>query len=425
MARLLFLPHRLPYPPDKGDKIRSYHLLRHLASRHEVTLATFVDDAADEVHLPAVRALCRNAHIARLHPRWARIKGLAALATGGPMTLHCYHDGALMRSVRAQARREPFDAAIVFSSSMVPYARALRREDGPTPMLLDLVDVDSAKWAAYAPRHRWPMSWPLAREGRTLLAFERQAVAEARAAFLCTEQERDLFHELAPECRGRVDVMRNGVDAALYSPEPSRASPFARDERAVVFTGAMDYWPNVDAVCWFAREMLPALRRRHPAARLHIVGRNPVPAVRELASESVAVTGTVPDVRPYLQHAAVVVAPLRVARGIQNKILEAMSMSRPVVTSPSCGAALDARLGEDLMTAETAEDYVQVVGDLLADSARASSMGASGRRRVLEVYSWDGSLRVLDERLGEVLSGRTSAGAAQGRRVDMAPVEQS
>ena len=413
MARLLFLPHRLPYPPDKGDKIRSYHLLRHLAARHEVTLATFVDDTADEVHLPTVRRWCSEAVFARLRPRLGRLKSAAALLAGGPMTLHYYRDAGLLQKGRELVARQRFDAVVVFSSSMMPYAEAARGVAGPRlPILLDLVDVDSAKWTAYAPRHRWPLSWPLAREGRTLLAYERHAVAQASASFLCTEQERELFFDLAPESRGHVDVLRNGVDADLYCPDPARASPFPPAEQAVVFTGAMDYWPNVDAVCWFARDMLGPLRRRLPTAHFYIVGRNPAPAVRQLAGDTVTVTGTVPDVRPYLQHAAAVVAPLRVARGIQNKILEAMAMRRPVVAAASCVAALDPAAGRHLVAAVTAQDYVAALQQLLAEPARAAAMGAAGRAHVLAAYSWAQSMRVLDDRLVDALRWRGSEGGA-------------
>ncbi|MCC7399487.1 MAG: TIGR03087 family PEP-CTERM/XrtA system glycosyltransferase [Planctomycetes bacterium] len=415
MARILFLPHRLPFPPDKGDKIRSYHLLEHLAARHEVTLATFVDDPADEAHLPAVRARCADAAFARLSPFGGRLRSLAALPTRSPMTPAYYHDDGLRRQVQAFARQRRFDAALVFSSSMVPYAQAAQAAQAPAPlpMLLDLVDVDSAKWAAYAERRPWPLSWPLAREGRTLLAYERQAVAQASASFLCTEQERDLFHHLAPECAGRVDVMRNGVDAAFYSPDPARASPFAAGEKTVVFTGAMDYWPNVDAVVWFVREMLVPLRQRVPGVRFCIVGRSPAPAVRQLAADTVVVTGTVADVRPYLQHATAVVAPLRVARGIQNKILEAMAMGRPVVAARSCAAALDgtaALAGEapPLLTADDAPGYVAALERLLTEPARAAAIGEAGRRLVLAAYSWAGSLRVLDERLAEATAPRAA-----------------
>ncbi|MDP1605282.1 MAG: TIGR03087 family PEP-CTERM/XrtA system glycosyltransferase [Rhodocyclaceae bacterium] len=211
----------------------------------------------------------------------------------------------------------PIDTAVIFSSVMADYLPDMAR----LPTLVDFVDMDSAKWRQYATMHRWPLSWLYRREGERLLSFERDVAARARHAFFVTEAECDLFRSAAPECAGRVDAMCNGVDAEFFSPDHALASPYRDDEIPIVFTGATDYWPNVDAVVWFAGEVLPRLRARHPAVRFYIVGRSPDPAVQALASEGIVVTGTVDDVRPYLAHAAVVVAPLRIARGIQNKVL--------------------------------------------------------------------------------------------------------
>ena len=176
-----------------------------------------------------------------------------------------------------------------------------------------------------------------------LLDFERRTAVLARRSFFVTEQEADLFRRQAPEVAGRVEALNNGVDGAFFSPDHALDNPFPEGEQAVVFTGAMDYWPNIDAVTWFVQEVLPLLQSRHSQARFYIVGRSPALAVRQLARSTVIVTGTVADVRPYLRHAAVVVAPLRIARGIQNKVLEAMAMACAVVVSRSCAAAVDAQ----------------------------------------------------------------------------------
>ncbi|HEY9106440.1 MAG TPA: glycosyltransferase, partial [Roseateles sp.] len=185
----------------------------------------------------------------------------------------------------------------------------------------------------------------------------------------------------------------------FFSPDAARPSPFAADELPLVFTGAMDYWPNIDAVTWFAGEMLPALRRRFPALRFHIVGRAPAPAVQALAGDAVNVTGTVPDVRPYLQHAAAVVAPLRLARGIQNKVLEAMAMARPVVAAGSCVRAVTSQDLPGLRAADDVDDYAERLSSLLADRAAADAVGLSGRQFVLDAYSWDAHLAGLDRHL--------------------------
>ena len=308
------------------------------------------------------------------------------------LTVHYYHSAALHRWVDAVVARERIDTAVIFSSSMAQYAEGR----AGLKMLVDFVDVDSAKWTQYADQHRWPMSWLYRREGRALLAYERRIATGAARSFFVTEQETALFRALAPECGPAIEAMCNGVDADYFAPQPGRASPFAADEMPVVFTGAMDYWPNVDAVRWFVADMLPALRSKWPNLRFHIVGRSPTSAVRELQSVAVNVTGTVPDVRPYLQHAAAVVAPLRLARGIQNKVLEAMAMAQPVVAAKTCTDAIAARLGHELLAADSADQYVAEVDRLLAEPATARSIGRAGRNRVLQDYSWQAHLGAFE-----------------------------
>lgn len=404
MAKLLYLVHRLPYPPNKGDKVRSYHLLKHLVARHRVFVGTFLDDPDDEAHVGTLRAMCAGLHVARLHPARARIGSLGGLWGGEALTLRYYRDAALQRWVQETVRRERIDAVVVFSSSMAQYAEGLG-----LPMLVDFVDVDSAKWTEYAARHRWPMSWVYRREGEQLLAYERAVAARSARSFFSTEKETALFRGLAPECVNLVEPMCNGVDAGYFAPDAARASPFAAGERPVVFTGAMDYWPNVDAVSWFASEILPRLRAEWPALRFHVVGRHPAPAVRALASDAVVVTGTVPDVRPYLQHAAVVVAPLRLARGIQNKVLEAMAMGRPVVAARDCVEAISAERGSELLDAADADAFVREAGALLRDPARAAAIGAAGRRRVLQDYSWDAHLAAFERHLAPLCAAQPLA----------------
>jgi len=418
VANVLYLVHRLPYPPNKGDKVRSYHLLRHLAERHCVHLGTFLDDPADEAHIDTLRSWCASVHVARLNPTAARVASLRGLLTGEPLTLPYYRDAGLATWVRATTAQAPIDAAVVFSACMAPYAQAL----DPARVLVDFVDVDSAKWTEYAPNHRWPLSWLYGREGARLLAYERSVAARVAHSFFATEKETELFLGKAPEAAGRVSAMNNGVDANYFSPAADRASPFQPDETPIVFTGAMDYWPNIDAVTWFAKEALPALRQARPGLRFHIVGRSPTPAVQALAGPGVSVTGTVPDVRPYLQHAAAVVAPLRLARGIQNKVLEAMAMARPVVAAQPCVEALTATPGEEILSAQDAPDYVQAVQHLLQDPARAAAVGRAGRERVLRSYDWSAHLAELGRRVDGLLrpAAEFSTAVSQARAVGSA-----
>lgn len=407
MANLLYLVHRLPYPPNKGDKVRSYHVLKHLLAGHRVFLGTFVDDPDDEQHVPTLQALCADLCAVPLQPTPAKLRSLTALAEGKPLTLNYYRDNRLDQWVRHTLHTQAIDAVIVFSSSMAQYTR---HADG-LPVLVDLVDVDSAKWAEYALARRWPMSWLYGREGRRLLAYERQIAAAAHSTFLVTEKEAALFRTLAPECAAQVQALGNGVDAGFFAPDAARVNPFDPDELPLVFTGAMDYWPNVDAVAWFVAEVLPGLRQRWPRLRLHIVGRSPTPAVQALAGAAVNVTGTVPDVRPWLQHAAAVVAPLRLARGVQNKVLEAMAMARPVVCAASCAAAIDASDGHDLLAADEPADYLRQLDRLLQSPAQAQALGEQGRRFVLQRYSWPARLAPLDRLLAQAIGAPASVAA--------------
>ena len=392
MARLLFLAHRLPYPPNKGDKVRSYHLLRHLTQRHQVYLGTFVDDPEDLRHVATLRAMCAGVHAVDLSPRMARICSLRGLATGEALSLPYYRDAGLQSWVVDTCRGNAIDAAVIFSSAMAQYVEAMPGR----ATLVDFVDVDSAKWSQYADAHRWPMSWLYRREGRKLLSFERKVAARSARSYFVTQSEADLFRDLAPECADRVSVMSNGVDADYFSPAHDLDSPFGLDEVPVVFTGAMDYWPNIDAVTWFAADVLPALRARRPEVRFHIVGRAPAPSVVAVAGDAVVVSGTVPDVRPYLRHAAAVVAPLRVARGIQNKILEAMAMGRPVVVSEACAGAIDSGAVRELVVARDAPAFVDAIDELLSDRERAERLGERGRQAVVARYSWSAHLSAID-----------------------------
>ena len=395
MANVLYLTHRLPYPPNKGDKLRTYHLLKYLSSRHKVFLGTFVDDPADYAHVPVVRGMCEDLFVAGLTPATAKLRSLIGLATGEALTVPYYRHAGLRAWVRTVIRESHIDAALVFSSTMSQYADEL--PDIPNLAVFD--DVDSVKWGHYAEHHRWPLSWLYRRESRYLLEFERQSAVRATCTFFVTDNEAGLFRSLAPEVGNRVAHVCNGVDADFFAPAEGGVSPYATGEQAVVFTGAMDYWPNADAALWFAAEVVPRLREAWPKVRFHVVGRSPTPAVQALASEHVAISGTVPDVRPWLRHAALVVAPLRMARGIQNKILEAMAMGKAVVASAACAGALDAEPGREFLTAADADEFARQIGGLLADPERAAAIGAAAREAVLARYSWAAHLAGFDRYL--------------------------
>lgn len=391
MKHLLLLVHRMPYPPNKGDKIRSYHLLAHLAARFKVHLATFIDDPDDWQYVEAVKRLCINTHFARLHPGMAKLRSLGALASDRPMSLDYYRDAGMHAWVKKTTSSYPIARVVVFSSSMAQYATGLNQ----ATRIIDFVDVDSDKWSQYADKKAWPLSWLYRREARQLLRYERQVAREFDASLFVSQPEAELFRRRAPESAARIGFFSNGVDTEFFSPEREYDNPYSPDEAPIVFTGAMDYWPNVDAVQWYADKIFPTVRSRNPNAVFYIVGSRPADAVKALARQpGVKVTGTVPDVRPYIAHARVSVAPLRIARGIQNKVLEAMAMAKPVIVSAAALEGINAEPGLEVLLAGNEQQFIDATSALLSTSLEA--IGRAARKKVLSHYGWAGNLARID-----------------------------
>ncbi|MBI1181723.1 MAG: TIGR03087 family PEP-CTERM/XrtA system glycosyltransferase [Alphaproteobacteria bacterium] len=392
MDDLLFLAHRIPYPPNKGDKIRSWHILQHLAERYRVHLGCFVDHADDWRHTGVLRDLCASAHFAPLPTLKARARSLLGLARGEALSVACYRDAGLGAWVRRTVTASRPAAAFLYSSQTGLYLDSL----AGIRTVMDFVDVDSDKWAQYAEARSGPLRWLYRREACTLAAFEARVAAQVDACVLVSEPEAALFRRLVPPAAHKTFAVTNSVDTARFSPARDYPDPFPAGTQAVVFTGAMDYWPNADAVSWFAREVLPAVRAAVPEAVFYVVGFSPAPEVRQLAAlPGVVVTGAVDDTRDYLAHAACVVAPLRVARGVQNKVLEAMAMARPVVVSSQAAQGLTGVAPGELAVADGAPAMAAAVMAVL-QGAPGGPDGAAARRRVTESYGWAASFAALD-----------------------------
>lgn len=383
MKHVLFLAHRAPYPPDRGDKIRSHAVLTWLAQRAHVHLVAFADDPADRIVPEALRATLASATIVpRRRSRGAAVLG--ALAGGRSVSVAAFADPAMRAAVRTVLAGQPIDAIYGFSGQMAQYLPADIRT------VMDFVDVDSAKFAGLAATAHGPMRWLMRREARLLGRYECAVAARVDASVFVSAAEAALFR--AGCAAGPIAVVENGIDTRRFDP----AADFARIDRTgplIVFTGQMDYAPNVEAVTWFTTDILPIVCARHPGARFAVVGRAPTAAVRSLVADGIVVTGAVEDVRGWLSAAAVCVAPLKLARGVQNKILEAMAMARPVVATPCAAEGIDH--AGTLTIADGAAAFVDSVSTLLDDPARAEMSGAAARLRVLERYAWSERLAPL------------------------------
>jgi sugar transferase (PEP-CTERM/EpsH1 system associated) len=405
MAKILFLAHRAPFPPDKGDKIRAFHILEHLAARHDVWLGAGADDLADLQHLAAAKLRCRDAYIAPLG-RARRIwnMSLGALA-GRPLSVARFRHPLLDRWIAEVLQDVRPDVVFVYSSAMAQYV--VGRLPPGARLIVDFVDADAEKWRAYARRAPAPLCWVYAAEARRLVRFERRVLAAATAGILISEAERSLFAAQAPQGAAKLQTIANGVDLDYF--HPADAPPCGAN---IVFCGRMDYAANVDGAEWFARHVLPAVRVARPDARFQIVGAAPSAQVRALARlPGVEVTGTVPDVRPYLANASVVVAPLRVARGIQNKVLEGMAAARPVVVTPEALQGIAAEPGREVLLACDAAAFASAVGDVLLGRSPAD-LGTRGRAFVLRRHQWAGQLAALDRLIGDASAPPSAQAAA-------------
>lgn len=398
--KLLYLVHRIPYPPNKGDKIRSFNLLRHLAERFEIHLGAFVDDAADLHHQAPLESFCRDIKLVPIKPVHAKLKSLRGLLSGKPLTLPYYASKAMTSWVNHKLADPDMERVLVFSSAMAQFV--LHDTHASKRRVVDFVDVDSDKWRQYANTVTQPMRWLYRREAKQLLCFENRVAKAFDASVFVSAREAGLFRELAPRAADKVHHANNGVDFDFFDPSVDLPNPYAEGSVNLVFTGAMDYWPNADAVTWFVHEILPQIQAQRSDVALTIVGANPSREVRALGERSgVTVTGRVEDIRPYVKYADVAVAPLRIARGVQNKVLESMALARPTVVTPAGLEGIDAVYGQEVSVAENADAFASAVLELLADPDRAMAMGRAGRERIEQDFHWTCHM----DRISQLLNG--------------------
>jgi len=341
-----------------------------------------------------------------LTPLASRFKSLTGLVRRHPLSLDYYRNRALSAWM-ADKLATGISRVFVFSSAMAQFVP----EHDDIRMVMDFADIDSDKWRQYAESKNWPLSAVYRRESRLLLAWEKEVAARSDAALFVSPDEAALFRQLAPAVSNKVHHFNNGVDFHFFDPAGDYPNPFGGGQKAIVFTGAMDYWANVDAVRWFAGTVFPRLLERCPDAQFHIVGGKPAAGVRALAGRpQVHVTGRVADIRPYIAHAAVVVAPIRIARGIQNKVLEAMAMARPTVTTPPGAEGIENSADRELIVRDSAAAFADSVADLIAGGGAA--IGKAARRRIISAYDWQKCLGAIPGFFGDGGSqeGRESNG---------------
>jgi len=390
-VRILFLSQRVPYPPNRGDKIATWNIIRHLRRDHDVQIVAFEHGAAERRSSEELRSMGFEVHTVPYRHSLQLAWALPLLLTKRSLTTGVYGSSALQAVVDRLA--PACDLAYAYSSSM----GAFLLPHPSLPRVMAFMELDSDKWRQYAEVRPFPWSWVYRREARTLLTLERELAYASTQNVLCTPLEQRIFDEAFPEAPSTV--LRNGVALEHFHPRDNAPEP-----GHIVFTGMMDYYPNADGCAFFARDVLPAVRERHPEAHFSIVGARPSRAVLALGElDGVRVTGFVDDTRDWLRRAAIAVAPLRIARGIQNKVLEALAMGLPVVGSTPATQGVEGTPGQDFLLADGAQATIAAVCSLLGDPDEAARLGRTGRTLVETSYDWEKLLKHLDQILAEAL----------------------
>ena len=407
--KALYVSHCVPYPPDKGERVRAFHELKALSARFRITLAALARDRKELDGAGRLAEWCDEVLVARAG---GLVPAGVSLLAGRSATEGFFRSAKLRRLIADRRETGPFDLAFGYCSSTLAYVLSAPAR----ARAMDLVDVDSAKWAAYAESAAWPMSRLYRRESKAVARLEQRALNSCDAVFLVSEAETRAL----PHRHGNLLPVGNGVDLEYFQPKGP-----AGETASLVFTGTMSYRPNAEGVCWFAREVWPGLRRRVDGLEFYVVGRDPDASVRKLAdSPGVHVTGSVEDVRPYLARAAVAVCPLRIARGVQNKVLEAMAMGKAVVASPMALEGLDVQAGTEALCADTPGQWQDALAGLLEDAGARRRMGEAARKRVEASYDWAVRLAPLVA-LCERLAGGRGGGSSETAKPPRQPIKEA
>ncbi|MCE9591167.1 MAG: TIGR03087 family PEP-CTERM/XrtA system glycosyltransferase [Planctomycetes bacterium] len=386
VRKVLLLTHRLPYPPDRGDRIRSYNLVRLLSRHFDLAVACTSDEPVWLQHHQLLRTMAKRVTIQPISGLYCKARSAAAILTGGAATPASFYRVGLAEAIQQWHEQDPFDAVLTFCTGMIHYARLLTRGPNPPRHVLDLVDVDSIKWRSYA--QGWsPKSWVFAAESRRLRRIEAGEFDRFDAVTVVSDAEAKAYREHVGDHPG-LAVVGNGVDLDYFHPLPEPETP-----NTICFVGVLNYKPNADGIAWFVKEVMPLLRHRLPDAQVLVVGRHPTPAVLELGNEpGVEVVGSVPDVRLYIERSSAVIAPLQIARGVQNKVLEAMACRRAVVCSPGAAQGINATDGEHLLVADRPAQWADHLHRLLTDAALRKTIADAARTQVERRYTWEDAL---------------------------------
>ena len=390
---LLFLCHRIPFPPNKGDKIRSFNILKKLSEQYEIHLGCFIDDPFDKQYVDGLKKYCASIFHLDQNKTIAKLKGLTSLLTGKPITLPYYYDKRMQQWTKRTLLENKIDKVFVYSSSMAQYCEGKQYEH--LERVIDFVDVDSDKWRQYAEKKTGLAKWVFQREFKLLAKYEDKVCAEFDHSLFVSPDEAKLFRDRQPISeQAKVHGLLNGVDVNFFDPDSNFSDePLVPKKPFISFTGAMDYWANIDAVLWFAKQVWPLILQQQPDAVFCIVGGNPSNEVKALADlKGIEVTGRVHDVRPYIANAQCVVAPMKIARGIQNKVLEAMSLNKTIVCTSMAMEGINASPSKSVKIVDDPQMFANECMELLVGDNDSDN----NRNWIIKSFTWKETLKPLN-----------------------------
>lgn len=394
MEPLLYLVHRIPYPPNKGDKIRSFNILRLLSEYYNVHLGAFVDNKEDWKYADKLKEYCSETFLCKLNPNVAKIKSIRGFITNDALTIPYFYSRKMQKWVEKTVNHNSIKKALTFSSAMSQYITNENYHE--LSRYSDFVDVDSDKWRQYAAKNNIVMRWIYQREATKLLQYEISITEKFNKIFFVSNEEAELFKKQIKKCTNKIDHYTNGVNTEYFNPNENMNNPYEKNSKVIVFTGAMDYWANVDAVIWFVKDIFPIVLKKYSDVIFYIVGSNPTEQVKKLGQhKNIKVTGKVNDIRPYLKYANMAVAPLRIARGIQNKVLEALAMNKVVIGTEAAVEGIRNIHELEILITNCAEQFAKNIVSELDNNVNDINSHAF----ICRNYSWDKNLVELLETL--------------------------
>jgi sugar transferase (PEP-CTERM/EpsH1 system associated) len=395
--KILFLTHRVPYPPDRGDRIRSFNFIKYLSERHEIHLISICfDEVPDEIVIREMKKYCKTVEIFPVKYKRNLLKSAFYLFTKIPLTIPMFYSKGLFQTLKKRCETEAFDLIYMFSSSIAPYTLNIQN----IPKIMDFIDVDSEKWLDYAKKSWFIKKWIYSREAHCLRRFEVEIERACQASILVSSREVSIFKQFSPHAK--IFAIGNGVEIQEFG----KVISLNGKNNSIVFVGVMNYMPNADAVKYFAQKIFPKILSKKPGTHFYIVGKNPTKDIKRLSDEikNVHVTGFVDNVKEYLRNAKVAVIPLRIARGIQNKVLEAMATGVPVVATKAAMEGIDAQPGKEYLLADNEDDFALKTIKLLEDRDLNQKIAQNAYHLVKEKYTWGKKVNDLEELMYRVVT---------------------